>query len=363
MMDFMDNALYAEDVKQTAALPLDWDKLNSSVLLLAGASGMIGGFLTDVFMYRNQHRGQKLKVLALGRDQRQGEERFKRYRGHEEFAFIPCDINSGVHGIEAADYVIQAASNTHPMAYASDPIGTVRSNIVGTDHLLEYAAQAGARRFVFLSSVEIYGQNRGDTEKFKEDYCGYINSNTLRAGYPEGKRAGEALCQAYRRQKNLDYVIPRLARTYGPNMRMDDSKAAAQFIKKGAAGEDIVLKSQGKQLYTHTYVADAAAGVLTVMLKGESGEAYNVAGDGGHITLGELARFIAADCGTKVVFEIPGDTEQAGYSKAQKALLDGSKLEELGYQERYSVKEGVRRTISILKQLKSRGEKDLEMAE
>ena len=49
MMDFMDNALYAEDVKQTAALPLDWDKLNSSVLLLAGASGMIGGFLTDVF--------------------------------------------------------------------------------------------------------------------------------------------------------------------------------------------------------------------------------------------------------------------------------------------------------------------------
>lgn len=95
---------------------------------------------------------------------------------------------------------------------------------------------------------------------FDEDYCGFINCNTLRAGYPESKRCGEALCQAYIRQKGLDIVIPRLTRSYGPTMLMSDSKAVSQFIKKGLAGEDIVLKSKGNQYYSYTYVADAVSG-------------------------------------------------------------------------------------------------------
>ena len=109
--------------------------------------------------------------------------------------------------------------------------------------MLDYAVAANAERFLFTSSVEIYGENKGDTERFKEDYLGYIDCNTLRAGYPESKRAGEALCQAYLKQKKLDIVIPRLARTYGPSLLKTDTKAISQFIKNAVANEDIILKS------------------------------------------------------------------------------------------------------------------------
>ena len=173
----------------------------------------------------------------------------------------------------------------------------------------------------------------------------------MRAGYPESKRCGEALCQAYKAQRGLDIVIPRLTRSYGPTMLMSDTKAISQFIKKGIASEDIVLKSAGTQYYSYTYVADAVAGLLTVLLKGESGEAYNIAEEHSDIMLKDLAAIIAGINGKEVVFEVPDAVEAAGYSTATKARLDGHKLQALGWMPKYDIKSGMERTIEILKTL------------
>ncbi|MBQ7446365.1 MAG: NAD-dependent epimerase/dehydratase family protein, partial [Eubacterium sp.] len=250
---------------------------------------------------------------------------------------------------EKIDYVIHLASNTHPLQYAADPIGTIMTNTMGLRNMLELAVSHHAKRFAFASSNEVYGENRGDVDLFDEEYCGYINSNTLRAGYPESKRCGEALCQAYRSQKGLDVVIPRFTRSYGPTILGDDSKAISQFIKKAVAGEDIMLKSAGTQNYSYTYVADAISGFLTVLLKGENGDAYNIADEASNITLRDLAQLLANLAGTKVVFEIPDQLEAAGYSTASKALLDGSKLKNLGWRAQYGIEEGIRRMVDIMK--------------
>ena len=234
------------------------------------------------------------------------------------------------------------------MAYATDPIGTIATNIIGTQHMLELAAAHQAKRVIFLSSVEIYGQNRGDCERFDEGYCGYIDCNTLRAGYPEGKRAGEALCQAYIRQKGLDVVIPRLPRIYGPTMLPSDTKAISQFIKNGIHGENIILKSEGNQLYSYSYVADAVSGILYCLFFGKNGEAYNIGDPSSDISLKELAGLIADYADTRVIFELPDETEKAGYSKATKALMDGTKLKSLGWSMRYSIAQGIPRTMEIM---------------
>lgn len=341
---------YREEVRKTAALPLDWKLLKDRTVVISGATGMVGSYLIDVLMEKNRADQLNCQVAALGRSEEKARKRFERFWGQPEFRFLCCDINRELKlGLEHTDYVIHLASNTHPVAYATDPIGTVTANIIGTNQLLGLAAETGCRRFVFASSVEIYGENRGDTDKFAEDYLGYIDCNTLRAGYPESKRAGEALCQAYKKQKGLDVVIPRLSRTFGPTMLMSDTKAISQFIKKGLAGEDIVLKSEGNQLYSYSYVADAVSGLLFCMLKGESGEAYNIASENCNVTLKELASMIAGWAGTKVVFELPDATEQAGYSKATKAVLDGTKLESLGWKADYSMAEGLQAALEILK--------------
>ncbi len=129
---------------------------------------------------------------------------------------------------------------------------------------------------------------------------------------------------------------------------MSDTKAVSQFIKKALAGEDIVLKSAGTQYFSYTYVADAVSGLLTVLLKGRDGEAYNISDESSDITLKDLAAEIAENVGRKVVFEVPDEMEKAGYSTATKARLDGSRLQKLGWKAEYDIKSGIERTIQIM---------------
>lgn len=343
--------MYREDIEYTANLNLPWEKFENTSILITGARGLIGSYLIDVLMYRNKKNHMNCKIFAVGRNVESAKKSWADYWNDELFCFVQHDINEpmDLENVGKVDYVLHMASNTHPVAYATDPIGTVTANIIGTNNMLQFADQHDAERFAFASSNEIYGENRGDVEVFDEKYCGYIDCNTMRAGYPESKRCGEALCQAYKKQKNLNIVIPRLTRSYGPTMLMSDTKAISQFIRKGIAGEDIVLKSEGTQYYSYTYVADAVSGLLTVLLKGENGEAYNIADGASDIMLKDLAAIIAKYTNHKVVFELPNEVERAGYSKATKARLNGEKLKKLGWKARYDMKSGLERTLEMLK--------------
>lgn len=345
-MKIYENPKYLEDIEYAEGLPLPWEKIEGSSFLISGATGLIGSFITDVLIRKG------CTIYALSRDLCRARQRFSYCA--DKIRLISHDINTPLVStdIYTVDYVLHLASNTHPAAYAADPIGTITTNIIGTQNMLEFAASHNALRCVFASSNEIYGENRGDTELFTEDYCGYIDPNTMRAGYPESKRCGEAMCQAYIKQRGLDIVIPRFTRSYGPTMRSCDTKAVSQFIHSAAEGKDIVLKSAGTQYYSYTYAADAAAGLFTVLLCGKNGEAYNIADEKSDIRLRDLAAMIAAKSGQKVVFELPDEAEAAGYSKATKARLDGGKIKELGWNAKYDIASGVRRTIDILKEIK-----------
>lgn len=364
------NELYLRDLDSVArSEAIDWEQLEGRTIAISGATGMIGTFLVDVLMHRNQLRqlgsgpqadlnsDSAICVLALGRNQDKARTRLP-YFDNSHFSFEVCDVSqTGARPARAADIIFHLASTTHPRAYATDPIGTITSNIQGLINLLDYACQktdGTAReqpaRFVFASSVEVYGQNRGDVDLFAEDYCGYIDSNTVRAGYPEAKRCGEALCQAYMVQKDVPVYIPRLPRTYGPTMLLTDSKALSQFIKKAVGGQNIVLKSQGNQLFSYLYVADVVSGLFFVLTHGTAGQAYNIADTRSNVSLKDLAAAIAQAAGQQVVFELPDAVEASGYSTATKAMLDASKLKNLGWKAQYDLSMGIQHTLQILSQ-------------
>ena len=328
---------------------IPWKELKNKRLLITGASGMIGATLIRMLMQYNQEENGNIQVVGLSRNRETAKRQLTDVIDVPGFSYVSADINVPLEDMGAFDYMIHCASNTHPRQYSTEPISTIMTNVLGTKNLLDYAAKHGVRRFVFLSSVEVYGENRGDVDVFGEDYLGYIDCNTLRSGYPEGKRLGESICNAYAKEKRIDFIIPRLSRTYGPALLGTDSKAISQFIHKAALGEDIVLKSKGNQLYSYTYSEDAAAAVLLIMLKGISGEAYNVSDKESAITLADLAEILADIGGTKVIFELPDEVEKAGYSTATKAVLDSTKLEKLGWSARVHMREGLKRTVDSLK--------------
>ena len=199
--------LYQENLDSCAKQTPEISSFKDKTILISGATGMIGKYFIDLIMRQNELNSLNCKIVALGRNKEKAEKRFPNCFNNKYFIFVEGDINDANLNLpdEKIDYVIHAASNTHPLAYSMYPVSTIETNIFGTNNMAIIALDHKAR-FVFLSSVEVYGENRNDTEAFDEKYLGFIDCNTLRAGYPESKRCGEALCQAYKQQYDLKIV-------------------------------------------------------------------------------------------------------------------------------------------------------------
>ena len=323
--------LETQDIINVATLPYRWDKFNNKTMLVSGGTGFIGSFIMDVFRYRNKKYKSNVKIVSLSR------------RGgcsDETVEYLKADITQPIAYAGTIDYILHLASNTHPKQYGEDPVGTITTNVIGCNNLLKLAVK---KKSVFLlaSSVEIYGQ--GCKEPMNEQYCGYLDCNIARNGYNEAKRTCEALCQSYKQQYDIEVKIARLARVFGADKKFD-TKAMSQFMDKAVASEDIILKSKGKQRFSYCYIADAASGILKVLLDGGTGEVYNISDEDDGLTLGEYAEYMASLANKKVVYQIEND-EAA--SRASYALLDSSKLKGLGWKPLYKVKEGLERTYEI----------------
>ena len=185
----------------------------------------------------------------------------------------------------------------------------------------------------------------------KVDYIVHADYANPRSSYPAGKRSAEVLCQSYISQYGLDAVIVRPCHCYGPTMTATDSRAMSQFFRKVLNGEDIVLKSDGTLERSHCYVVDAVQAMYLVLLNSDTGEAYNIAERRSVASIREIASMIAAQKEKQVLFDLPNEMEKKGFSKVVRAVLDGTKLEKLGWKPMYPIQEGIRLTMKILEEI------------
>lgn len=336
--------LYQEDLARILQVE-GIDTLYGKRLLITGATGLIGMCLIDALMHINQ-QGANITVFAVGRNKEKAASRLGDYFDDAHFVFIEQDVRKPFDNLPKVDYIIPLAANTHPLAYSQFPIETIEINVKGAEYALLKAIEDDAT-VLYPSTVEVYGNARGN-DLFTEDYTGLLNLSTARSCYTESKRLCEAMCQSFIAEKGAKIKLVRLSRIFGPTMLMSDSKASSQFLTKALHHEDIVLKSKGEQVFSYTYVAEAVHAMLHVLLHGNEGEAYNISNDSCHVQLKDFAYYCATWADRKVVFELPSETEQKGFSVAMRAILDNKKLRSIGWQPQYQMQEAVNRTLTIL---------------
>lgn len=346
---------YHDDIVRLFSHGLNLEPLRGKLILVVGATGLIGSCIIDVLM---QNPARCYHVIAAGRNRRRAQRKFAAYWESEDFSFAEMDVTLPIaehmNGqtcestdddlTQGADYIIDAASNASPNFFSQKPVEVMKANIDGVAHLMEYGLGHGMKRMVYVSSGEIYGE--GDGTPFDETSSGYVDCASVRACYPSSKRAAETLCMAYGAEYGADVVIARLSHTYGPGFTESDNRVYAQFIRNVLRGEDIVLKSRGEAYRSWLYVVDAAHAILRLLLDGERGNAYNVAHAASNISIRQLAELIAAKAHRKVVFHIPDDARQGNTTPITKATFCTSKLEALGWKPLFGVEEGVEHTLA-----------------
>ena len=341
-------AEYTKTIDEYTNYNYNWEFLRNKKIMISGATGLVGRFFIDVIMLMNNKKDLNCTVIGLCRNVEKAGEIFLDYVGNKNFAIAEQDVSEPIKYDEYADYVIHAASNTHPIQYATDPIGTIKTNVYGTNNLLEYCKKVNAKKFLLISSFEVYG-SVDNVSKISETDYGVVDILKTRSCYPESKRLSESLTIAYSEQDNIDVSIVRLSRVFGPTMALSSSLATAQFIKNVLNNEDIVLKSLGNQQYSYNFVGDAVTAILTILEKGGNREAYNVSDENYDLTLGEFAKKIASAGNKKVVFDLPDKIEEKGFSNSVMTITDSSKLKGLGWKPLRDIDTDIGDTLSILR--------------
>lgn len=318
---------YKEDIKFVASLPLPWEKLSGSNILVTGATGLIGSCLVEVLMSRPE---KDYQVFVSGRNEERARKRFASYEQDSAFHFFKYDVLSPLEGDINFDFIVHAASNASPNFFVQKPVEVIRANVDGVHNLLSYGLRHHLKRFLYVSSGEVYGE--GDGSVFSEEYSGYVDCTKPRSCYPSSKRAAETLCAAYMAEYGVDMVIARPSHTYGPYFTESDNRVFAQFVRNVLRNEDIIMKSTGSQFRSWCYVVDCVSAMLHILFNGERGEAYNIADQTSNITIKEFATMVATSAKKNVIMEIPSDAEKAGFNIVTKSIFSTAKLESLGWQ-------------------------------
>jgi nucleoside-diphosphate-sugar epimerase len=274
---------------------IPWEKLNEKTILVTGATGLIGSNLIRGLTYADKVKKLNLHVIALARNVAKARLKFNALLNeNNSLEILEGDIEK-IQKIEPRiDYIIHGASPTESLFFIKNPVETIKVSVSGTINMLELAKEKEVQGFAYLSSMEVYGASNTEDILAEED-VGYMNPLKVRNCYPQSKRECEALCVAYASEYNVPAMSVRLAQTFGPGVDKNDTRVFAEFAKCAMEGKEIVLQTDGRSKRCYLYTMDAVSAILTVLLKGEPGMAYNAANPDTYCSVKDMAQLVAEE--------------------------------------------------------------------
>lgn len=340
------NILQQHDISEfSRTFPLT-ENLDNRLFLITGATGLIGSTLIHCLIALCKG----IKVIAPVRNLQKALSLFS----EEELSYIKlieCDVVSYEYDkVENVDYIVHCAAPTSSKFFVEHPVETFNVIYSGTKALLDYASRHPVKGFVYLSSLEVYGEIYDDTKFVTEDVQGYLDVMAVRSSYPMAKRAAENLCCLYAKEYDVPVMVARLTQTTGVGIDRSDNRIIAQFARLASMGQDIILHTKGESARPYCYTTDAVSAILYILLRGKSGEAYNVANEETYISARMLAEYLRDLFNTKIKVRVELN-DNMGYAPATKQRLSVDKLRALGWCPKYDLYGILEKIICYLKQL------------
>lgn len=337
------NSVVQQDISEFIETFALSDCLNNSTFLITGASGLIGSTLIFSLLSLNRN----IRVIAPVRNKNKAIHVLGSFA--DKVDLFECELISfDYESIPGVDFIVHCAAPTSSKFFVDKPVETFEIIYQGTMDLLRFAQKRTVKAFVYLSSLEVYGSILNDDKYVTEDVQGYLDPIDVRSSYPMAKRAAENLCHIFAREYGVPVKIARLTQTTGAGIAKDDNRVIAQFTRLAAQNQDIVLHTTGDAARPYCYTMDCISAILYILLRGDAGEAYNVANEDTYISARDMAFFIQKNFNPSidVKFEL---NENSCYAPVTKQKLSSNKLQSLGWTPRYDLNEIIRRLTQYLK--------------
>ena len=339
------NSVLKEDLDEIVnSNTIDWNNLKDKSIFITGATGLIGSILVKALLMKNKKENLNIKLFLLVRNE---EEANKIFPNEGDIYYIISSVENYEPQDLKIDYIIHGASPTKSKFFIEEPVETMDISIIGTKKILEQAKKSDVKSMIYLSSMEMYGTM--ESEDVKEADLGYINQLAVRSSYSEGKRVSELYCYSYFSEYDVPVKIARIAQTFGAGISKRENRVYKIFADAIINEKDIVLKSTGSTIINFSYTTDTIIGILTILLNGKNGEAYNLVADKTNMTILDSAKWLVKEFGngkSKVVIDIP--KENAGFAPDNKMILNNDKIKSIGWKPKHTLKDGYNRLIKYM---------------
>ncbi len=327
-----------------------WDDLRGERLFITGGTGFFGCWLLESFAWANDRLSLGAEALVLTRNA----EPFARTASHlvhrPDIRFHLGDVREFTFPAGSFTHVIHAVNEAHARLNETDPKLFVDTAVRGTRHMLDFAVQCGAERFLLTSSGAVYGRQPATITRLTEDYNGGPDVLQQESIYGEAKRLSELLCAMYARQHGFEAKLARGFTFVGPYLPMNAHFAVGNFIRDAMAGGPIKVSGDGTTLRSYMYAADLAIWLWTILFRGASTRPYNV-GSPNAVTIAQLAETVSRSLPGGVEVQI-AQKPVPGQSAAR-YVPDTARAElELGLCQWVPLDEAIRRTAQWHKSIR-----------
>lgn len=348
------NEFVYNDAYEITQSEIPWESFNNKTILITGAGGFIGYYLTLSLLLRNDLHNQNLKVVGMVRNEKNASAKYGKLLDRDDFKLVIQDVCNEFVIDEEVNYIVHAASNASAWHFENKPVETINANLIGTMNVLEFARKNSDCKVLFISSLKVYGSVHDGSKDLKEDNIGYIDHTSYKNCYAQGKRAAETLCATYNKEYGLDIKIARPSYIYGAS-KLDDDRVWAQFFANVVRRQNILLKSNGGTFRSFCYVSDTVSALLTILLKGENIRPYNISSQENNITIRNFAKMsvnVFPDRNLSLNFANKDDEVEPSisYLSSTPEILDNTRLNELGWKSKVNLEEGIKRSIYTIEE-------------
>ena len=321
----------------------DIDKITNKHFAITGATGYIGSNLINFLTYLNRTNNLNIRITAYCTDLKKAQAILQPSSHLELIVCKNEDFSSNIIPANI-DYFIHTASPTKSKFFVENPVETIDASVIGISKILSSLKNHQLSRFIYLSSMEAYGDFNSVAA---ENNLGYIDLSNPRSSYPEGKRISELYCNAYATEYNIPISICRLAMCFGPGILPTENRAYMSFIKQAKSQNKITLQSSGESSLNFISILDALSAIIFIATSENTIGTFNLCCDYENASIRTLAEHIGAYYGVPVAVL---NEKSTIFANDNKMVLSNEKIKNIGYKQIFNLEQTINSLIKYVEE-------------